>query len=166
MSDTDISREACERTAQNLHRYIQKMTGIPAASIEADLILALRAALDRAESNTAAAVEAMREACAAVPAEYAEAARKKLGEAQSRNEARDWALIVTRCDLIHDAIRALPSPAPMTVAQAARVPEVAALIYAASCVNHDNLHGNGLEGFRSNRERLSRAITAITEPRP
>jgi hypothetical protein len=35
---------------------------------------------------------------------------------------------------------------------------VAKLVEAAKAVNHDNIHGNGLEGFRTNRDRLRRAI--------
>lgn len=49
---------------------------------------------------------ALREA-AAKCAEHAEAARKKLGAAQTREEANAWALIVTRCDLLEEAILAL-----------------------------------------------------------
>lgn len=50
--------------------------------------------------------EALREA-AAKCAEHAEAARKKLGASETREEASAWALIVTRCDLLEDAILAL-----------------------------------------------------------
>lgn len=35
------------------------------------------------------------------------------------------------------------------------------VIYAAKAVNHDNIHGNGLEGFRTNRDRLRRAIAEL-----
>ena len=48
----------------------------------------------------------------------------------------------------------------------------AALVEAARSVNHDNLHGNGLEGFRKNRDRLrvtlenlDAALAAIKEPK-
>ena len=53
-----------------------------------------------------AAVLAEREACAAVAAKHAETGRKKLAASETREEACNWALIVTRSDLIEDAIRA------------------------------------------------------------
>ena len=61
------------------------------------------------------------------------------------------------------ALRARPSlePAPLTVADALAVPEVRALVDAAKSVDHDNKHGNGFEGFRMNRDRLSRALRGI-----
>lgn len=43
---------------------------------------------------------------------------------------------------------------PPTLSAAMELPEVKALVEAAWSVNHDNLHGNGLEGFRKNRDRL------------
>ena len=43
---------------------------------------------------------------------------------------------------------------PPTLSAAMQLPEVKALVDAAWSVNHDNLHGNGLEGFRKNRDRL------------
>lgn len=49
------------------------------------------------------------------------------------------------------------------LAEAMKLPEVAALVDAASCVDHDNTHGNGLEGFRYNREKLHRTLAAIKE---
>jgi len=49
---------------------------------------------------------ALREA-AAKCAEHAEAARKKLGASETSEEAVAWALIVTRCDLLEEAILAL-----------------------------------------------------------
>ena len=149
----DVEARAMDLSAELIAR-------LPNATTEpADLH---QAALDQADADKAAAVEAMREACAVIADSF-------------HTQAIDWVKTVpglgqyirkTDSSRIAEAIRAIPSPAPMTVQQAARVPEVAALIYAASCVNHDNLHGNGLEGFRSNRERLSRALTAITELKP
>jgi len=53
-----------------------------------------------------AAVQAERVACAAVAAKHAETGRKKLGASETRQEADNWSLIVTRSDLIYDAIRA------------------------------------------------------------
>ena len=51
--------------------------------------------------------------------------------------------------------------------------DLKALVDAAWSVNHDNLHGNGLEGFRKNRDRLrvtlenlDAALAAIKEPKP
>ena len=57
--------------------------------------------------DPAAIREAALKEAAAKCAEHAEAARKKLGAAQTRKEAVEWALIVTRCDLLEDAILAL-----------------------------------------------------------
>ena len=61
------------------------------------------------------------------------------------------------------AILALPleaDPAAL-VAEALRLPKVRALWDAAKGVNHDSLHGNGLEGFRKNRDRLRIVIDQI-----
>lgn len=59
-----------------------------------------------------------------------------------------------------------------TLSAAMELPEVRALVDAAWSVNHDNLHGNGLEGFRKNRDRLrvtlenlDAALAAIKEPK-
>ena len=134
---TDISREACERLADMAARF-HDVVGVP------ELILALRAVLDRAEANTAAAVEAMREACAAA--------------------GLDAALENLDPYAVQAAIRAIPSPAPMTVAQAARVPEVAALIDAAKAlrVRYDVMGcGDGIEAVA-----IDRALATITEPKP
>ncbi len=61
---------------------------------------------------------------------------------------------------------------PPTLSAAMGLPEVRALADAARSVNHDNLHGNGLEGFRKNRDRLrvtlenlDAALAAIKEPK-
>jgi len=61
---------------------------------------------------------------------------------------------------------------PPTLSAAMELPEVKALVDAAWSVNHDNLHGNGLEGFRKNRDRLrvtlenlDAALAAIKEPK-
>lgn len=64
MSDQiDISREACERSAQALHELAEPF-GKPCA--EGLMITALRAALDAAEAEKARAVEAERERCAVI----------------------------------------------------------------------------------------------------
>jgi hypothetical protein len=57
---TDISREACDRTINDLWDRAKATEARQAAN----LILALRAALDRAEADAVARVEAMREAAA------------------------------------------------------------------------------------------------------
>jgi|GEM_PF-7084072 len=62
---------------------------------------------DAAEAALKTAREdALREAAGKSQA-HAEHARKMLGRAETRQEAADWALIVTRADLITDAILAL-----------------------------------------------------------
>ena len=58
-------------------------------------------------------------------------------------------------------VMAALEPAPLTLADALAVPEVRALVDAAKSVDHDNKHGNGFEGFRMNRDRLSRALRGI-----
>lgn len=72
------------------------------APTKADEALRAIPAIDPAAIREAALREA-----AAKCAEHAEAARKKLGAAQTREEANAWALIVTRCDLLEDAILAM-----------------------------------------------------------
>ena len=54
-----------------------------------------------------------------------------------------------------NAIRAIPLPTSADLlAEAMKLPEVAALVEAARSVNRDNIHGNGLEGFRKHKDRL------------
>lgn len=50
---------------------------------------------------------------------------------------------------------------PITVQDAARVPEIAALVEAAKGLLFAHDHGNGLEGWHNTRERLRAAIRAI-----
>ena len=70
MSDQiDISREACERSAQALHELAEPF-GKPCA--EGLMITALRAALDAAEAERVRAVEAERERCAVICEEQAQ----------------------------------------------------------------------------------------------
>ena len=57
-------------------------------------------------------------------------------------------------------VSALPTATP-TLADALALPEVRALWDAAKSVNHDSTHGNGLEGFRKNRDRLRIVIDQI-----
>ena len=102
---------------------------------------------DRAEANTAAAVEAMREdAVAAVKAS------KPVKASGSASDGTWWQLGVEDTQrMAVAAIRAIPSPAPMTVQQSARAPEVAALVQAIERLNaacdamwndHDRLEKN------------------------
>jgi hypothetical protein len=157
MSDIDISRDECERRADMSARF-HDVVGVP------ELILALRAALDRAEADKAAAVEAKDAAylernhlvallariypsgvkrtaipgwsddwhgCVYIDFPWGQASwhfhdsqawlfdglPPYVGEWDGHDTAGKYAAIVA----------ALPTPAPMTVAQAARVPEVAVL---------------------------------------
>lgn len=54
-----------------------------------------------------------RDAAAAIPADHAEYARKRLGATTNPQYASDWSIIVSRCDMIVDAIRALTPPADL-----------------------------------------------------
>ena len=54
-----------------------------------------------------------RDAAAAIPADHAEYARKSLGATTHPQYASDWSIIVSRCDMIVDAIRALTPPADL-----------------------------------------------------
>lgn len=78
----------CDFGADRLNTAIVGLQAIPAIDPAAIREAALREAAEKC-------------------AEHAEAARKKLGAAQTRKEAVEWALIVTRCDLLTDAILAL-----------------------------------------------------------
>lgn len=46
-------------------------------------------------------------------------------------------------------------------AERAKVARLSTVLDAARAVNHDSLHGNGLEGFRKNRDRLRIAIDQL-----
>jgi len=54
-----------------------------------------------------------RDAAAAIPADHAEYARKRLGATTNPQYASDWSIIVSRCDMIVEAIRALTPPADL-----------------------------------------------------
>ncbi len=76
--------------------------------------------LDRAEKAEAERDAALakafcmgRDAAAAIPADHAEYARKRLGATTNPQYASDWSIIVSRCDMIADAIRALTPPADL-----------------------------------------------------
>ena len=49
-------------------------------------------------------------------------------------------------------------------AERAKVARLARLLDAARAVNHDSLHGNGLVGFRKNRDRLRIALDQLETP--
>ena len=61
----------------------------------------------------------------------AEAARKQLGRAETRQDAHDWAIAVTRADHIGDAILAIPGPThEQLLADALALEEVRAVVEA------------------------------------
>ena len=63
------------------------------------------------------------------------------------------------------AIRAIPSPAPMTAQQAAKVPEVAALMVEAHEASL-SLRATGSTRQINQADKVDAALTAITEAKP
>ena len=74
---------------------------------------AIQPAPDAHQAALAKAWEMGRDAAAAIPADHAEYARKRLGATTNPQYASDWSIIVSRCDMIVDAIRALTPPADL-----------------------------------------------------
>lgn len=75
--------------------------------VDSPELVTLRAANEalQAQAYTARA-DALKEALA-IPLRHAETARKKLGASSTLEDARDWSIIVTRCDMIGEGIAAL-----------------------------------------------------------
>jgi hypothetical protein len=120
-----------------------------------------QAALDRAEADAAARVDAMREACmTAIPNGW-------MGEPHQSN--MDYGPNVSA--KAKAAIRAIPAPAPMTVQAAAKVPEVAELIKAArayafenDCYDEENI--TAMNAWRSARDKMDAALKPFPEAKP
>ena len=124
-----------------------------------------QAAIDRADADKAAAVEAMREACAALCGGN-EAGMQFRG-------ATGWALS-PRAEMAGThhgeayaaAIRAIPVPARMTATQAARVPEVAAMIEATKNLIRDVKMNGFISISVDYLQEVGRAIAPFTEAKP
>ena len=83
------------------------------ADYEASILAAIQPDPDARQADLAKAWMMGRDSAAAIPADHAEYARKRLGATTHPQYASDWSIIVSRCDMIVDAIRALLPPADL-----------------------------------------------------
>jgi len=111
--------------------------------------------------------EKMREAAADICRRHSDVARRKLRTATVAYDADIWGAIATRCDMLHDAIRALPIPDASTPAadcqQAALVTVDAGLldeVKAALRAAEDALADSQWSGGSAER-RVSAALARL-----
>ena len=83
------------------------------ADYDARILAAIQPDPEAHQAALAKAWTLGRDAAAAIPADHAEYARKRLGATTHPQYASDWSIIVSRCDMIVDAIRALTPPADL-----------------------------------------------------
>ena len=83
------------------------------ADYDARILAAIQPDPEAHQADLAKAFCMGRDAAAAIPADHAEYARKRLGATTNPQYASDWSIIVSRCDMIVDAIRALTPPADL-----------------------------------------------------
>jgi hypothetical protein len=165
---TETSREAINRMTKVLmEAWIKSaprhsVTRYPTCYVATFVDMA-RAALDAAPQ---AAVVMRDRAAKALARRIDEIAKENGSWEPDTNEVNlpEWA--ETACEELEEiekVVRALPTEFTEAefLAAALALPEMRALWGAAKSVNHDSLHGNGLEGFRKNRDRLRIVIDQI-----